>query len=420
MIGLVFLSMFFLHGVEDRLLRPLGFACLIALFASLVVALTVTPVLCALLLPGAKAVREGREPGWILGMKDVYERHLRWCLNRWRPIVAGAGLLLTAAVGSFFLMGRAFLPEFNEGTLTISAVTHPGTSLDESDRLWAAVERLLLEVPEVIATARRTGRAELDEHLQGVVSAELDVSRRMGSRPKEAVLDDIRGRLSLVPGMNVTIGQSISHHIDHMLSGSRANIAVKIFGADLSVLRDLGRRVESLARGVPGAVDVATELQTDIPTLRVHFDRAELARRGLPAGAAAETMRTAYVGREVEQIFEEQIAFPLVVHYRTSDGDLESIQQRRIDMPSGARLPLAAVAQIREDRGPNFISRENGQRKIVVTANVAGRDLRSVVDDIREAIEQSLELPPGYRSNTAVSSRVKRPPHADCSGSGCS
>jgi CzcA family heavy metal efflux pump len=396
-IGLVFMPLFFLHGVEGRLLRPLGFAYLVALFASLFVALTVTPVLCALLLPRSKAVRSGHEPRWITWLKAAYQRQLEWCLPRGTLFLVGAAVLLAAALASFVWMGRAFLPEFNEGTLTISAVTLPGTSLEESDKLGAAVERLLLEIPEVTATARRTGRAELDQHLQGVESAELDVNLTMRDRSKEEVLEEIRQRLSLVPGMNVTVGQPISHRIDHMLSGTRANIAVKIFGPDLEVLRDLARGVETVARDVPGAVDVAVEAQANIPTVRVHFDRAKLARFGLPAGAAADAMRTAFVGREVGQVFEGQVAFPLVVRYPAEvQQDLESIRRTRIDTPSGALVPLEAVASIRDDRGPNFISRENGQRKIVVAANVAGQDLRSVVDGIRQAVAEGIHLPAGY------------------------
>jgi CzcA family heavy metal efflux pump len=396
-IGLVFVPLFFLGGVEGRLLRPLGFAYLVALFASLLVALTVTPVLCALLLPRSRGVRSGHEPRWIARLKDLYGRQLEWCLGRWRLILVGAGVLLVGAIASFFGMGRAFLPEFNEGTLTISAVTLPGTSLEESDKLGAAVERLLLQVPEVTETARRTGRAELDEHLQGVESAEIDVNLQGSLRPKHEILSEIRQRLSLVPGMNITIGQPISHRIDHMLSGTRANIAIKIFGPDLPVLRDLARRIETAARGVRGAVDVAIEAQANIPTMRVHFDRAKLARHGQPAGAAAEAMRTAFIGREVGQIFEGQVAFPLVVRYPAEvQESAESIRRTRIDTPSGARVPLEAIADIREDRGPNFINRENGRRKIVVSANVAGRDLRSVVDGIQEAINSSVELPAGY------------------------
>jgi len=278
-IGLVFMPLFFLHGVEGRLLRPLGFAYLIALFASLFVALTVTPVLCALLLPKSRAVRTGHEPRWVLGLKDAYQRSLEWCLGYGKSFLVGAAVLLVVAIGSFAWMGRAFLPEFNEGTLTISAVTLPGTSLAESDRLGAAVERLLLEVPEVVTTARRTGRAELDEHLQGVESAEIDVNLKMGDRSKELVLEEIRARLSLVPGTNVTVGQPISHRIDHMLSGTRANIAVKIFGPDLAVLRDLATRVEDVAREVPGAVDVAVEA------------RARRPRRCVPHSSVARSVR---------------------------------------------------------------------------------------------------------------------------------
>jgi CzcA family heavy metal efflux pump len=396
-IGVVFTPLFFLHGVEGRLLRPLGFAYLVALFASLFVALTVTPVLCALMMPGSKAVQSGHEPRWIAWLKRMYEGLLRTALRFGAVILVAAALALGAALVSFGGMGREFLPEFNEGSLTISAVTMPGTSLAESDRLGATIERLLLEIPEVTATARRTGRAELDEHLQGVEAAELDVQLAMKDRNREAVLEEIRERLSLVPGTNITIGQPISHRIDHMLSGTRANIAIKIFGPDLTVLRDVAYDVEAVAHGVPGAVDVAVEAQANIPTVRVDFDRLELARFGLPAGAAAQAMRTAFVGSEVGQVYEGQLAFPLIVRYPDEvQQDLESIRLTRIDTPSGARVPLGAVANIRDDRGPNFISRENGQRKIVVAANVAGRDLRSVVDEIRQAVADGVELPVGY------------------------
>ena len=274
-IGLVFVPLFFLHGVEGRLLRPLGFAYLVALFASLFVALTVTPVLCAVLLPNSKAVRSGREPRWLTGLKNLYGRLLETCLDHGRSILVGAGVLLLAAIASFFWMGRAFLPEFNEGTLTLSAVTLPGTSLEESDKLGAAVERLLLEVPEVTATGRRTGRAELDEHLLGVESAEIDVNLELGDRSKEQVLEDIRQRLSLVPGTNVTVGQPISHRIDHMLSGTRAehrgqDLRARIWRCSAT----WPGKWKRWPGGSPGAVDVAVEAQANIPTVQVHFDRA--------------------------------------------------------------------------------------------------------------------------------------------------
>ena len=396
-IMLVFLPLFFLGGVEGRLLRPLGLAYVVALFASLVVALTVTPALCSYLLPQTKAITHGREPGFLRWLKRVYERQLPWALNHSSLILLGFSLLLGVALMGFFWMGRSFLPEFNEGTLTISAVTLPGTSLAESDKLGRKIEEILLKVPEVVATARRTGRAELDEHVQGVESAELDVGLRMGGRSKQEMLKDMRARLSLVPGMNTTIGQPISHRIDHMLSGTRANIAVKIFGDDLATLRSLARRVEATMRDVPGVVDLSTEQQTDIPTLRIRFDRSALARYGLPAGAAAETLQTVLVGKEVEKIFEGQLTFPLVVRCpQETAADLDSIGQALIDTPSGARIPLAAVAEIREDRSPNFVTRENVQRKIVVTCNVAGRDLRGVVNDVERHVKASVSLPAGY------------------------
>ena len=396
-IALVFLPLFFLHGVEGRLLRPLGFAYLVALTASLVVALTVTPVLCALLLPGSPAVRTGREARWLTLLKDSYQRLLEVCLGNGRWLLAASALALVFAIGSFGWMGRTFLPEFNEGTLTISAVTLPGTSLEESDALASAAERLLLDVPEVTVTGRRTGRAELDEHLQGVESTEIDVGMNLGERPRWKVLQHIRQRLALLPGTNVTIGQPISHRIDHMLSGTRANIAIKLFGPDLRELRRLATQVESVAREVPGAVDVAAEAQAEIPTVQVKFDRQALARLGQPAGAAAQAMRTAFIGREVGQVYENQVGFPLVVRYPAEvQESLEAIRRTEIDTPSGVRVALQAVAEIREDRGANFIGRENGRRKIVVAANVAGRDLRSVVDEIREGVARNVELPPGY------------------------
>ena len=396
-IMLVFLPLFFLGGVEGRLLQPLGLAYIVALFASLVVALTVTPALCLYFLPGIKALAEGEEPRVVRWLKQCYDRSLHWSLENGNTILTVSGLLLGAALASFFWMGRSFLPEFNEGTLTISAVTLPGTSLADSDRLGTTVEELLLTIPEVVATARRTGRAELDEHIQGVESAEIDVSLRMHKRSKEEVLKNIRSRLSLVPGMNLTIGQPISHRIDHMLSGTRANIAVKIFGEDLAVLRSLASKVEEVMRSVSGVVDLSAEQQAEVPTLRVKFDRKALARYGLQAGAAADVLQTALKGLEVGQILEKQIAFPLVLRYESSsDEGLESIGQLLIDTPAGAQVPLSSVAQISKDRGPNFISRENVERKIVVMCNVGDRDLRSVVNDVRKQVKASVNLPRGY------------------------
>ena len=395
---LVFLPLFFLAGVEGRLLQPLGLAYLIALGASLVVALTVTPALCAYLLPGERRIREGREPALAAALRRGYGRLLPGALRQPELVLAAAGLLFAASLLTVPRMGRAFLPAFNEGALVISAVTLPGTSLEESDAMGSAIERLLLDVPEVAATGRRTGRAELDEHVQGVESAEIDVRLTPGGRPQDVVLEEIRERLSLVPGTNITIGQPISHRIDHMLSGARANIAVKIFGSDLNMLRGLGAQSLAAVQGIPGLVDVALEPQADIPTVRVGFDRTALARHGLPAGQAASTLETALLGRRVGQIIDGQLAVPLVLRYATSDlADLEAMWQTRLDMPAGARVPLGSLAEIVEDRGPNFIGRENAQRRIIVTANVAGRDLGSVVADVREQVAAGVTLPDGYR-----------------------
>ena len=395
---LVFVPLFFLGGVEGRLLQPLGLAYLVALFASLVVALTVTPVLSLYLLPNLRSVREGHEPGFVRGMKSHYRRAVPHILDYRTAIFTVAGGLLIAAGLSVTQMGRTFLPEFNEGALVVSAVTLPGTSLQASDRLGAALERLLLEVQEVVSTARRTGRAERDEHVQGVESAEIDVKLRQSDRPREVVLQEIRDRLSLLPGTNVTIGQPISHRIDHMLSGTRTNIAVKIFGDDLGELRRIGRQVQAAMGNIPGIVDLSVEQQTDIPTARVRFEYPALARYGIQAGQAAAALETALAGREVARILDGPVAVPLVVRYpHADDPDLEAIRNTLLGTPTGAMVPIAAVADVREDRGPNFISRENVQRKITVMSNVAGRDLGSVVADVQRQVADAVSLPAGYR-----------------------
>jgi CzcA family heavy metal efflux pump len=395
---LVFLPLFFLADVEGRLLQPLGLAYLIALFASLVVALTVTPVLSFYLLPGLRSVREGHEPAIARWLKRHYGRSVPWTLDHRTTVFAMAGIMLVIAGLGLPRMGRAFLPAFNEGALVISAVTLPGTSLQASDRLGAALEHQLQLVPEVVSSARRTGRAERDEHVQGVESAEIDVKLRASARTRDDILEDIRSRLSLLPGVSVTIGQPISHRIDHMLSGTRANIAIKVFGEELQALRDIGAQVQSAVQGIEGLVDLSVEQQTDIPTVRVTFDRGALGRYGLQSGAAAEALETALVGREVGQILVGQVAVPLVIRYPEADGpDLEAIRDTPLRSSSGGRVPVSAVADVREDRSPNFISRENVQRKITVTANVSGRDLGSVVDDVQNAVASRVQLPAGYR-----------------------
>jgi Cu/Ag efflux pump CusA len=323
-------------------------------------------------------------------------------------VLGASGVLLIAAGVGVSRMGRSFLPEFNEGSLTVGAVTIPGTSLAESDQLGTALEKILLTVPEVRSTGRRTGRAELDEHVQSVESAEIDVDLQMANRPKDEVLREIRDKVSVLPGTNVSVGQPISHRIDHMLSGTLANIAVKIFGDDLRELRLLARQVQTAMAGVPGVVDLSLEQQTDIPTLRIRPDPALAARYGLPAGEVAERIETVMIGREVGRIFERQgsdgqVSFPLVAKYGDARGpddgedSLRGIREMLLDTPSGPRVPLSSVATIQEDRSPNFIMREGVQRRIVVQCNVAGRDLRGTVQEIQQRIARAVQLPQGYR-----------------------
>ena len=396
-VALVFLPLFVLGSVEGRLLEPLGFAYVVALTASLVVALTITPVLCSWLLPTSRLIASGAEPRFTRRLKASYERWLGHAFRYRRTVVGSAVLLLVAALVGILAAGRSFLPEFNEGALTVSAVTIPGTSLADSNALGNALERLLLSVPEVTSTARRTGRAELDEHVQGVESAEIDVRLVMKDRSRDAVLEELREKASLLPGTNVTIGQPISHRIDHMLSGIRANIAVKIFGDELLTLRQLAAQVQAEMAQVPGVVDLATEAQTDIPTLRVRVDPGAAARQGLETGAVADALQTARVGHTVGQILEGQIAFPLVVRYAIDESmDLESVGSTMIQTPDRRQVPLSAVATIQRDRGPNFVMRENVQRRIVVQSNVSGRDLRSVVNDIQARVGQNVKMPQGY------------------------
>jgi CzcA family heavy metal efflux pump len=397
-VALVFLPLFLLGSVEGRLLTPLGFAYVIALTASLIVALTVTPVLCSWLLPNSKMIAAGEEPRLTRKLKAWYEPWLVRALTHWRAVVAGAVALLLAALAGITMAGRSFLPEFNEGALTVSAVTIPGTSLADSNALGDALERLMLTVPEVTSTARRTGRAELDEHVQGVESAEIDVRLEMKDRSKEEVLTDIRNKASLLPGTSVTIGQPISHRIDHMLSGTRANIAVKIFGDDLPTLRGLAAQVQAEMAQIDGVVDLSTEAQTEIPTLRVKVQPDAAARYGIPSGEAAEALQTARAGKVVGQVLQGQVAFPLVIRYaRDADAsDLGAIGETMIEAADRSQVPLAAIATIERDRGPNFVMRENVQRRIVVQSNVSGRDLRSVVDDIQRRVASAVRLPQGY------------------------
>ena len=433
-IALAFVPVFFLTGVEGRVLQPLGVAYLVALLASLLVAVTLTPALCLALLPASRAVQAGHETSLAAWLKAAYTRVLTPALRHPWMVTFPAVLLLAGAIAALALAGRAFLPDFNEGALTISAVTLPGTSLAESDQLARLVEQTIRQHPEVTSTARRTGRGELDEHGQGVEATELEVTLRPGARGKEAFLAALRADLVLVPGMNITIGQPISHRIDHMLSGTRASIAVKIFGPDLAKLRELGARSRDAMQAVPGVVDLNLEPQMEVPVLRVVFDRAALARHGLSIREVARHLEAAVTGVTVSRVLAGPTAYDLVVKVEAERsaatpraGDLQSPSANRststaspypnatdggykppaprldefahllVDTPAGARVPLGSLARIIKDAGPNAISRESVERKIVISCNTAGRDVTAVVSDARARLAPLLAAASGYR-----------------------
>ena len=396
-ICIVFLPLFFLSGVEGRMLRPLGIAYIVSILASLVVALTLTPALCAYLLPQAKAM-DAEEESWVVrNLKSVYAKVLAPSLAHPRTVIAGATAVVVAALAVVPLLGRAFLPEFNEGTLVISALTLPGTSLEESGAMGQRLEQIMLEHPAVVETARRTGRAELDEHAQGVNAAEIDVRLDLEGHDMETVLEELRAELSAVPGTQITIGQPIGHRIDHMLSGTRASIAINLFGPDLYELRTLAEQVRAAAAGVEGTVDLAVEQQADVPQVRIAMDRTAMARHGMTPDHLAEMIDVAFAGEAVSQVLEGQESYDLVVRFdATARGTLERIAEARFDTPGGVQVPLSTLADVRNDRGPNTISRENVQRKIVIQSNVSGRDVGSVVEEIREAVAAQVPLPDGY------------------------
>ncbi|HEY5618074.1 MAG TPA: efflux RND transporter permease subunit [Vicinamibacterales bacterium] len=397
-IVLVFLPIFGLSGVEGRLLTPLALAYIVALLASLGVAMIVTPALGYAFLPGARSILQGHE-GWLARtLKGRFAKDLPRVLDRPRLVMAVSAALLIGALVAMTQFGTAFLPEFNEGTLTIQANTLPGTSLVKSDEIGGRVEQILLAQPEVVATARRTGRAEYDEHVQGVEAAEIDVGLRDTGRPRAELLAELRRGFAGLPGTNVTIGQPISHRIDHMLSGTRANIAVKIVGDDLLTLRRLGERVRDVMMGIPGAVDVSLEQQTEVPVVRFVLNRQAIARYGLRPDEVAEAVETSLAGAIVGRIFDRATAFDLVVKFDpASQTDFERLADLPIDTPNGGPVPIRVLADVRRELGPNMILRENVQRRIVISSNVAGRDLGSVVEDMRSAVAQAVPMPPGYR-----------------------
>jgi len=397
-IVLVFLPIFTLSGVEGRLLSPLAVAYVVSLLASLVVAIIVTPALSVAFLPTARSILRGHD-GWLARvLKARYSRGLPRALDHPWLVLGTSAALLIAAVLATATFGTAFLPEFHEGSLTVQANTLPGTSLPKSDEIGRRVEQILLEQPEIVATARRTGRAEYDEHVQGVEAAEIDVGLRETGRSRADLLAALRRGFASLPGTNVTIGQPISHRIDHMLSGTRANIAVKIFGDDLPTLRRLGESARDAIVEVPGAVDVSLEQQMDVPIVRFVLNRPAIARYGLRAGDVAAAVETAFAGAVVGRIFDRSAAFDLVVKFDPAAlADFDRLSDLPVDTPDGGSVPIRLLADVRREVGPNMVLRENVQRRIVISANVAGRDLGSVVEDMRTVVAQNVPMPAGYR-----------------------
>lgn len=392
---LVFLPLFAMGGIEGRLFAPLGVAYIVSILASLLVSLTVTPVLCAYLLPKARFLEKG-DSALVRALKKRARRLYEVSLAHPGVVLASAAVLVLAAAATVPFLGRSFLPQFNEGTATVNVLAPPGTSLEESNRLGLLAERLIASVPEVRTVGRRTGRAEQDEHAEGVHYSELDVDFKEGGRPRGEVLADLRARLAQLPGVSVSVGQPISHRLDHLLSGIRAQVAVKIFGQDLDVLRAKAEEVRQVMAGVPGIVDLQVEQQTLIPQLQVRLKREEAARLGVQPGAMAEQLEKAFNGVVVGQVLEGQRTFDVLVRYDdTARASAESFRRALVDTPSGARVPVSAVAEVMETRGPNLINHDHLQRRVVVMANVAGRDLGSAVDEVRAQVAARVKLPVG-------------------------
>ena len=394
-----FIPLFFLSGMEGRMLKPLGVAYIVSLFMSLIVAMTVTPLLCRLILSNEKYLNKKEKDSWLTRkLSAFYGKSLNWVLHNKKKVLYSTIGVFIITLGLFFTMGQSFLPEFNEGSLTISAVTKPGVSLEENSRLGNLMEEELLKIPEVTGTARRTGRGELDEHAQPSNSAEVDVNFQLKDRSRDEFLADVRETLAGIPGMASTVGQPLGHRIDHMLSGTRANIAIKLFGTDLSYMFILGNQIQNSIEGIEGLVDVAVDQQTETPQLQIRANRGMLAKYGISIEDFNKFIELAFAGEKLSDIYEGQRSFDLVLRLNQNyTENIEQVKSALIDTGNGNKVPLEEIAEIVSVGGPNSISRENVQRKIVVSANVSGRDLKSVVDDIKEKMDSEITLPEGYR-----------------------
>lgn len=392
------------------MLRPLGISFIVSLFASLIVAVTLTPVLCSFMLTNDKMLLKQAKGSWLeRGLHRYYNSALGKIMKIKKTLLGISIVLFIMAIFLMFGLGRSFLPEFNEGTLTVNAVSMPGISLEESNKIGNKIENILLSVPEISITSRRTGRAELDEHAQGVNAAEIDAPFVLAERSKDEFMKEVRKKLSAVSEANITIGQPIGHRIDHMLSGTRANIAIKLFGTDLSKMFSVANQIERTIEGIDGLVDISVEQQIEIPQVQIKAKRNMLAKYGISIGQFAEFIDVALAGEKVSQVFERNKSFDLVLRFNDENrGKIENIRNVLIDtninpnqqskiQNSTSKIPLHYIADIVSTTGPNTINRENVQRKIVVSANVAGRDLKSVVNQIKEKIDDTVQLPENYR-----------------------
>lgn len=392
-----FLPLFFLSGMEGRMLKPLGITFIISLMASTLVALTVTPVLSSFLLGSQNSDKTGKEPTLVRWLKKYYEKALNWSVGHKKSLLFGVGALLAAAVVMFFTLGGSFLPAFNEGSFTISISTVPGISLEESDRMGRTAEELLLSIPEIKTVGRKTGRAELDEHAFGVNSSEFECPFELGKKTRKQLTEEVRQKLAVLPGVNIEIGGPISHRIDAMLSGTKANIAIKLFGSDLNKMYEIGQKIKTSISGVEGIADINVEQQVERPELNITPKREMLARYGISLPEFAEVVRVMMEGEVVSTVYEGNRSFDLTLKVNDdARSSIERISDLTIDTGDGKKVPLSYVAGIKSAAGPNTINRENVSRKLVVSCNATGGELAKAVGAIREKIAENIELPEGY------------------------
>lgn len=392
-----FLPLFFLSGMEGRMLKPLGITFIISLMASTLVALTVTPVLSTFLLGSQNSDKTGKEPALVRWLKKYYEKALNWSVGHKKSIIFGVGALLVAAVVMFFTLGGSFLPAFNEGSFTISISTVPGISLEESDRMGRTAEELLLSIPEIKTVGRKTGRAELDEHAFGVNSSEFECPFELGKKTRKELTEEVRQKLAVLPGVNIEIGGPISHRIDAMLSGTKANIAIKLFGSDLNKMYEIGQKIKTSISGVEGIADINVEQQVERPELNITPRREMLARYGISLPEFAEVVKVMMEGEVVSTVYEGNRSFDLTLKVNDdARSTIERISDLTIDTGNGKKVPLSYVADIKSSAGPNTINRENVSRKLVVSCNATGGELAKAVGAIREKIAENIELPEGY------------------------